>query len=446
MAKVRSRMGILDDILKAAPAEDHAILDKYPQLKTSVEKLETDLGTYSRFAGEWLNWKDQNWDAAAGMTKVEKALRGELDAANAKLASITNAEKALREELVATNAKLGESDAPFTAEGTLRSQRAVVIWLAVAAIVLATVFPPWSQGVRAGFQIPVGYAPIWSPPYPADIDLVRLLIEWFLVGSVAGGLLLTLEKVVALVSARRKVLLRLANVAVCGLLVALGPQLAETYRRYVSDYKTDERSSVSTAYAQGIGVRHSDAKIDPSLVLDYLGNEQYRVSSYVDSPDFVGRLYFTVTMVREAPSSAQGGSKWRIETSEVTNAPGGPAVPEPQTPQLNARGSAWTAYLDGMAARYRDAKIDTQDSSSVLDYLGGAQYRASSFVESSEFEGRLFFTVILVRVRVDASSAQSASKWQMAIGTLEVIKSKYNLTVTPEDKARLRIAVQPPRR
>lgn len=80
-------MGIFDDILKAAPAEDRAIFDKYPALKQSTEKLEADLGQVSRYAGEWVNWQKQNWDASAGMTVAEKALRDELAAAQTRIAA-----------------------------------------------------------------------------------------------------------------------------------------------------------------------------------------------------------------------------------------------------------------------------------------------------------------------------------------------------------------------
>jgi hypothetical protein len=80
-------MGVFDDTLKAATAEDQAIFDKYPQLKASVEELESDLGIVARFAGQWVDWQNQNWDADAGMTRAEKALREELAATNAKLAA-----------------------------------------------------------------------------------------------------------------------------------------------------------------------------------------------------------------------------------------------------------------------------------------------------------------------------------------------------------------------
>jgi hypothetical protein len=227
-----------------------------------------------------------------------------------------------------------------TGNGALCSQRAVVIWLAVAAIVLAAVFPPWSQGVRAGLQIPLAYGPIWSPPNPAaQIDLERLIIEWVLVGAVTGGLLLTLEQFVAFASARRKAHKRVAAaIALCGILMAVGlvavvvPQFQEAYRKYVSDYKTGERSSAWTAYADHIR-RGYDARVsgqDPSSVLDYLGNGRYRASSYVESSRFEGRLFLTTTLKTEGPSGAHGASTWLIEIPDsFRKTPSGPTVDRP---------------------------------------------------------------------------------------------------------------------
>lgn len=78
-------MAVFDDVLLAAPAEDRAVFDKYPQLKAFIDKSETDLGIVAQFAGQWMNWQEQNWDAEAGMTKAERALRDELAEARADL-------------------------------------------------------------------------------------------------------------------------------------------------------------------------------------------------------------------------------------------------------------------------------------------------------------------------------------------------------------------------
>jgi hypothetical protein len=469
-------MGDFDDLWKAAPAEERAIADKY--LKLFAAEVEADVATITADADK------RRADAEARADKLATDLQeiARLSAENAALAA---------PPATPTDAPSPASDAPSTAEalgrladavemgvsinlsvsssedlavavrsadrppkpgsGALRSRRVVMIWLAVAAIVLTAVFPPWSQGVRAGVQIPLAYGPIWSPPdAAAQIDMERLGIEWFLLGSIFGGIFLTLEEFLAFASARRKVLRQLAGIAVCGLLVAVvGPQnLLDTYRRYGSDYKTDERSSAWTAYADSIRARYCDATISAS-VQDYLGNERYRTSSYVESPDFEGRMYITVVLQKEAPSSAQSAPTWGVETSEVRKEPGGPTVPEPQTPKINARSSAWTTYLDGIGARYRDAKVNTQDPSSTLDYLGDGRYRASSYVESSDFQARLYFTAILKKdpwatvkdpwatVKDDpwaASSDQSAPTWR--VETSEVRKVPGGPTVPEPSPSR----------
>ncbi len=80
-------MAIFDEILQKVSAEDQAVLARYPDLKASMEKLENDLGTVSRFAGEWVNWQKEHWDDEAGMTKAEKYWRDQATAAQAKLES-----------------------------------------------------------------------------------------------------------------------------------------------------------------------------------------------------------------------------------------------------------------------------------------------------------------------------------------------------------------------
>ena len=79
-------MGFFDEFLSSrVAAEDRAIFEKYPELRASTAKMEEDLGTVSQYAGKWVDWQGQNWDAEAGMTRAEKALRDELTAANVKL-------------------------------------------------------------------------------------------------------------------------------------------------------------------------------------------------------------------------------------------------------------------------------------------------------------------------------------------------------------------------
>ncbi len=84
-------MSFFDDFLansKVTP-EDKAVLDRYPDLRASTEKMEQDLGSVSRFAGEWVSWQNQNWDAQANMTNAEKQLRADLADVQAKLTAAT---------------------------------------------------------------------------------------------------------------------------------------------------------------------------------------------------------------------------------------------------------------------------------------------------------------------------------------------------------------------
>jgi uncharacterized protein (DUF3084 family) len=83
-------VGYFDEILKTASAEDQAVLNKYPQLKASMEQLEGDvakLTPYAQYGAQWRDWERQNWDAEAGMTKREKELADELAAAQERLTS-----------------------------------------------------------------------------------------------------------------------------------------------------------------------------------------------------------------------------------------------------------------------------------------------------------------------------------------------------------------------
>jgi hypothetical protein len=80
-------VSFFDEFLAKVPTEDQAVLKKYPELQASVAKMESDLATTANFAGSWVNWQKENWDPQAGMTKVEKQLRADLDAAQARLAA-----------------------------------------------------------------------------------------------------------------------------------------------------------------------------------------------------------------------------------------------------------------------------------------------------------------------------------------------------------------------
>jgi hypothetical protein len=78
-------MSVFDDILNSVPTEHRAIFDKYPQLRATVEESDADRLMFARYVGEWVNWRDKNWDSEVGMTHAEKALRGQLAEAQGKL-------------------------------------------------------------------------------------------------------------------------------------------------------------------------------------------------------------------------------------------------------------------------------------------------------------------------------------------------------------------------
>lgn len=78
-------MGYFDDFLATVPAEDKTILDKYPQLRSSISTMEQNYATAARGVQAWNDWQAKNWDDQAGMTRQEKALSDQLAAAHAKL-------------------------------------------------------------------------------------------------------------------------------------------------------------------------------------------------------------------------------------------------------------------------------------------------------------------------------------------------------------------------
>ena len=80
-------MGVFDEILARVAPEDRAVLAKYPDLQASITKMENDLGAVSNYATKWVNWQNDNWDSQSGMTRAEKALRDELESAQAKLSA-----------------------------------------------------------------------------------------------------------------------------------------------------------------------------------------------------------------------------------------------------------------------------------------------------------------------------------------------------------------------
>jgi len=80
----------------------------------------------------------------------------------------------------------------------MNSKQKKVIVFAVAVMVLMTLFPPWTQTFHrtggATLRKPAGYSFIFDAPEPSvyaagiQLDFSRLLLQWFVVALIAGGL------------------------------------------------------------------------------------------------------------------------------------------------------------------------------------------------------------------------------------------------------------------
>ena len=80
-------MGVFDDIIKNVPAEDLAIINKYPHLKASVETLEQETARAKGYAQQWTDWAGKHYDHEHKMTKAEYALMQEAEALRAQIAA-----------------------------------------------------------------------------------------------------------------------------------------------------------------------------------------------------------------------------------------------------------------------------------------------------------------------------------------------------------------------
>jgi hypothetical protein len=71
-------MSVFDTLIKGVPAEDRAVLDKYPDLMNTMNALEEGGAKYS-------TWYANNWDREHDMTKSEYAARQEAEELRLKL-------------------------------------------------------------------------------------------------------------------------------------------------------------------------------------------------------------------------------------------------------------------------------------------------------------------------------------------------------------------------
>uniref|UniRef100_UPI0034E2FC69 hypothetical protein n=1 Tax=Methanothrix sp. TaxID=90426 RepID=UPI0034E2FC69 len=70
--------GIFDEILAKVDEQDRSVLEKYPELKETVEKLE-------QAAVDYAAWYRENWDEEHGMTRSEWAARQQMEDLNRQL-------------------------------------------------------------------------------------------------------------------------------------------------------------------------------------------------------------------------------------------------------------------------------------------------------------------------------------------------------------------------
>ena len=80
----------------------------------------------------------------------------------------------------------------------MKKNQKTALWIGIIVIALIGLFPPWVQmheveGPYKG-KYDKGYSPIFAPPKsPAEIDISRLLIQWFIVAVIAAGAIVTLK-------------------------------------------------------------------------------------------------------------------------------------------------------------------------------------------------------------------------------------------------------------
>jgi hypothetical protein len=99
----------------------------------------------------------------------------------------------------------------------MNKRQLIALWVGIGVLAVMGVFPPWVRSFSgAGPRLPCEtaaiYAPIFWPPasrkgavdswdcdtgsvpsFGVRVDTTRLLVQWFLVGMVTGGLILSLR-------------------------------------------------------------------------------------------------------------------------------------------------------------------------------------------------------------------------------------------------------------
>jgi len=88
----------------------------------------------------------------------------------------------------------------------MNKNQLIVLWVGIIVVVLMGLYPPWQYNGHivernVNVVVPAGYSFIGDPIYSAgimefgaSIDVTRLLIQWFMVAFITGGLIYTLKE------------------------------------------------------------------------------------------------------------------------------------------------------------------------------------------------------------------------------------------------------------
>ena len=74
----------------------------------------------------------------------------------------------------------------------MNKNQKIVVVIGLVIIVLMGLFPPWKM-IFGGTPMALGYEFLFSPPGIANVDSLRLLVQWLGVCIVVGGFVLILK-------------------------------------------------------------------------------------------------------------------------------------------------------------------------------------------------------------------------------------------------------------
>jgi len=84
-------VGIFDELVAKVGEEDRLVLAKYPELQSTVAKLESDYHEADRLLKEWETWKAANWDEKNQATKQTVEAYSQLTTAQQRITELETA-------------------------------------------------------------------------------------------------------------------------------------------------------------------------------------------------------------------------------------------------------------------------------------------------------------------------------------------------------------------